>query len=305
MLAYTIRRVLLAIPTLLGISLITFLLVRVSGDPARFVLGDTATDEAVRAFNAEHGLDRPLPEQFIRYNLNVLRGDFGDSLRYREPVLDLFVERIPATLQLGVVAYLFAVLVGVSGGVYAAVRAGSKADKLVRVLVLFGQAVPGFYLGLVLIIFVSVRLGWFPTGGRGGPSHFVLPVITLSSYLIAVILRFTRSMMLDVLHNDYVRTARAKGLKSRIVVWRHALPNALIPLLTVLALQSSVVFSGAVVTETIFSWPGIGRFAVSAIQTRDYPVVQGTVLILTAFVVILNLLVDLAYAFLDPRIKYS
>jgi ABC-type dipeptide/oligopeptide/nickel transport system permease component len=305
MLAYTIRRLLLAIPTLLGISLITFLLVRVSGDPARFVLGDTATPEAIAAFRHDNGLDKPIAEQFLVYNANVLRGDFGDSLRYKEPVLDLFLERVVATLQLGVSAYVVAVVLGVSLGVFSAVRAGSLADKLVRILVLLGQAVPGFYLGLVLIILVSVRLGWFPTGGRGGPSHFVLPTITLSSYLIAVIVRFTRSVMLDVLHNDYVRTARAKGLTDRVVVWRHALPNALIPLLTILALQSSVVFSGAVVTETVFSWPGIGRFAVAAIQTRDYPVVQGTVLILTTFVVLLNILVDLAYAFLDPRIKYS
>jgi ABC-type dipeptide/oligopeptide/nickel transport system permease component len=178
-------------------------------------------------------------------------------------------------------------------------------DKVVRVIVLFGQAIPGFYLGLILIIVVSVRLGWLPTGGRGGITHLILPTITLASYLVAVIVRFTRSTMLDVLHNDYVRTARAKGISNQMVIWRHALPNALIPLLTVLALQSAVVFSGAVVTETVFSWPGIGRFAVSAIQTRDYPVVQGTVLILTTFVVLLNIVVDLAYAFLDPRIKYS
>ncbi len=302
---YAMRRLLLAIPTLLGISLITFLLVRVSGDPARFVLGETATPEAIAQFRQENGLDLPLYEQFVRYNLNVLRGDFGESLRYKQPVVELFAERIQATLELGIAAYLVAVIVGVSTGVFTAVRAGSLSDKLARIMVLFGQAVPGFYLGLVLIIVVSVKLGWLPTGGREGLKHLILPTITLSSYLVAVIVRFTRSVMLDVLHQDYMRTARAKGLREQTAIWRHALPNAMIPLLTILALQSSVVFSGAVVTETVFSWPGIGRFAVAAIQTRDYPVVQGTVLILTSFVVLLNIVVDLAYAWLDPRIRYS
>ena len=305
MLRYTIRRILIAIPTLIGISLITFFLVRVSGDPARFVLGDLATPEAIAQFEQENNLDDPLYLQFVYYLWDVLHGDFGSSLRYNEPVLDLFLERLPATLILGLSAYAVAVIVGVGFGVFTAVKAGTVWDKIVRILVLFGQAVPGFYLGLLLIILVSVRLRLLPTGGRGGIDHLILPTITLSAYLVAVIVRFTRSVMLDVLHNDYVRTARAKGLTDRAVIIRHALPNTLIPLLTVLALQSAVVFSGAVVTETVFSWPGIGRFAVSAIQTRDYPVVQGTVLILTAFVVLLNLLVDLTYAFLDPRIKYS
>ncbi|MBX5443677.1 ABC transporter permease [Sphaerobacter sp.] len=305
MLAYAIRRILIAIPTLIGITLITFLLVRVTGDPARFVLGDTAPPSAIEAFRAEHGLDKPLPVQFVNYLAGVARGDLGTSLRYQQPVLTLFAERLPATIQLGLSAYILALLVGVSVGVYSALRAGSPLDKVIRVSVLFGQAVPGFYLGLVLIIVVAVGLGWLPTGGRGGLSHLVLPTITLASYLVAFSVRFTRSVMLDVLHHDYIRTARAKGVAEGAVIRRHALRNALIPLVTVLALQSSVVFSGAVVTETVFSWPGIGRFALQAISTRDFPVIQGTVLILTAFVVLVNLIVDLAYAYLDPRIRYS
>jgi peptide/nickel transport system permease protein len=305
MLVYTIRRLLTAIPTLIGISLITFLLVRVSGDPARFVLGDTATEEAIAQFRAQHGLDQPLPVQYLSYMAGVVRGDLGTSLRYQEPVWDLFSERILATLELGLAAYAVAIVFGVTIGVYAAVRAGSVGDQIARFFVLFGQAIPGFYLGLVLIILVSVGLGWLPTGGRGGLSHLILPTISLGSFLTALIVRFSRSMMLDVLNQEYIRTARAKGLRDTTVIFRHALRNALIPLITVLALQSSVVFSGAVVTETVFSWPGIGRFAVQAISTRDYPVVQGTVLILTTIVVLLNLVVDLAYAFLDPRISYS
>lgn len=305
MLAYTARRLMLAIPTVIGIALITFLLVRITGDPARFVLGENAPPSAIAAFRADHGLDQPLHVQFLSYLGGMLRGDLGTSLRYQQPVVSLFAERLPATLELGIAAYVLAVVVGVSVGVFAAVRAGSRWDRLVRGAVLFGQAVPGFYLGLLLIIVVSVGLGWFPTGGRGGPANLVLPALTLGSYLVAFTVRFTRSVTLDVLNQDYIRTARAKGLREANVIWRHALRNALIPLLTVLSLQSSVVFSGAVVTETVFSWPGVGRFAMQAILTRDYPVVQGTVVILSIFVVLLNLLVDLAYAYLDPRIRYS
>lgn len=305
MIRYALRRILLAIPTLLGVSLITFLLVRVTGDPARFVLGEQATDDAVASFRAEHGLDAPLWQQFLEYNLGVLRGDLGTSVRYEESVTDLFFERVWATLQLGLSAYVVALVVGVSVGVYAALRAGSVGDKIARFLILFGQAVPAFYLGLLLIIFVAAEVTWLPTGGRGGLLHLILPTITLSTALVAVIVRFTRSAVLDVVNQDYVRTARAKGLSNTSVVTRHVLRNALIPLITVLALQSSVVFSGAIVTETVFSWPGIGRFSVSAIESRDYPVVQGTVLILTSFVVFLNILVDLAYGFIDPRIRYG
>ncbi len=305
MFRYALRRLLLAVPTLFGVSLITFLLVRVTGDPARFVLGEQATDAAVASFRAEHGLDAPLWKQFLDYNWGVVQGDLGTSIRYEEPVVDLFLERVWATLQLGLSAYLLAVVVGVGVGMYSALRAGSIGDRVARVLVLFGQAVPAFYLGLLLIIFVATRVSWLPTGGRGGLNHLLLPTLTLGMALVAVVVRFTRSAVLDVMNQDYVRTARAKGLSGPSVTMHHVLRNALIPLITVLALQSSVVFSGAIVTETVFSWPGIGRFSVGAIESRDFPVVQGTVLILTAFVVLLNIVVDLLYGVLDPRIRYS
>lgn len=305
MASYALRRIILTLPTLIGVSIITFLLVRVSGDPARFVLGDQATDEAITSFRRDHGLDDPLAEQFVRYNLNALRGDLGASVRYNEPVVDLLWERVGATLQLGLAAYAVSVVVGVGAGILAAVRAGKPADRIIRGFALLLQSIPGFYLGLLLIIFVAVRLGWFPTGGRGGISHLVLPTITLSTVFTATIVRFTRSSMLDVLNQDYVRTARAKGLSANVVITRHVLRNALVPLLTLLALQSAVVFSGAVVTETVFSWPGVGRLVVSSIQTRDYPVVQGAVLVLTVCVLLLNIVVDLAYGVIDPRIKLS
>ncbi|HYM91142.1 MAG TPA: ABC transporter permease [bacterium] len=302
---YLVGRGFWAVMTIFGIVLVTFLIVRVTGDPSRFVLGVEATPDVVAEFRAEHGLDRPVWEQFWRYLAASAHGNFGSSLRYKEPVLQLFLERLPATLELGASAYGVAVVVGVVGGVYAAVSAGSPADRTAQVLVLIGQAIPGFYLGLLLILLVSVGLGWFPTGGRGGFSHLVLPTFTLSAYLTALIFRFARSSMLDVLHQDYIRTARAKGIRMVTVIWKHAVRNAMIPLLTVLALQSSVLFSGAVVTETVFSWPGVGRLVVDALLTRDYPLVQATVAVVTTFVVILNLLVDLAYAYLDPRIRYA
>lgn len=301
--AYIIRRLMLAVVTLLGVCLITFLLVRVTGDPAGFVLGEMATPEAYDEFRARHGLDQPLPVQFISFVGGILRGDLGTSVRYNQPVLGMFTERLPATLELGLAAYTLAIIVGVGAGVYSAVRSRSLGDKLIRFLVLLGQAVPGFYLGLVLIITLSLGLRWFPTGGRGGLTHLVLPTITLGAYLVAVIVRFTRSVMLDILPRDFIRTARAKGLSERIVLWRHAFRNAMIPLLTIIGIQSRVIFTGAVVTETVFSWPGIGRFAVQAISTRDFPVVQGTVFIITAMVVLLNLVVDLAYGLVDPRVR--
>lgn len=303
--SYILRRLALAIPTLIGVSLIAFLLVRVSGDPARFVLGDTATEEALQTFRDEHGLNDPFLVQFVRYNTDLLRGDLGVSIRYEIPVSTLFKERIGATLELGLAAYFLSIVVGVPAGVLAALRAGGNGDRAVRSTAFLAQSVPSFYLGLLLMLLVSVKLSLLPTGGRGGPEHLILPTLTLSSVFIATIVRFTRSSVLDVLNQEYVRTARAKGLTYKAVVTRHVLRNALIPLITVLALQSAVVFSGAIVTETIFSWPGMGRLVVSAIQTRDYPVVQGTVIIITTFVILLNILVDIAYGLIDPRVKFG
>lgn len=302
---YILRRLILAIPTLVGVSLITFMLVRFSGDPARFVLGDQATEDAIASFNARHGLDRPLIVQFIDYNWRALQGDLGESVRYNTSVSSLLGERIGATLELGIAAFVLAVIVGVTAGVISALKVGRAPDRITRALVLLLQSVPGFYLGILLIILVSVKLGWLPTGGRGTIRHLILPAITLSTIFIATMVRFTRSSVLDVLNQDYVRTARAKGLRERAVIVRHVLRNALVPLITILALQVAVIFSGAVVTETVFSWPGVGRLVVGAIQTRDYPVVQGTVLFLTSCVVLLNIAVDIAYGVIDPRIKVS
>jgi peptide/nickel transport system permease protein len=300
---YVAWRTALAVLTLLLVSMLVFVITRVTGDPTRFVLGELATEEAVAEFRAEYGLDRPIVAQYASFIAGLFHGHLGSSVRYKEPVERLFLERVPATLALGATAFFLAVVVGVGVGVYSAYRAGSVPDKLARVAVLAGQAVPGFYLGILLIILVAVRLRWFPTGGYDGLRSLVLPALTLSAYLTAVVLRFTRSAMLDVLHNQYIATARAKGLSERAVVLRHALRNVLIPIVTVLGVQSRILLTGAVVTETVFSWPGLGRLTVEAIKTRDFPVIQGSVFIMTVAVVVLNLLIDILYSVLDPRVR--
>lgn len=303
--AYLLRRLLQTIPTLLGVSLIAFLVLRLTGDPAIMVLGEMATEEALATYRAEHGLDAPLHIQYLRYMGDVFTGDFGVSLRYREPVARLLLQRLPATLQLGAAALLFSLVLGIPIGIFSAIRRSGGVDLAVRSLVLLGQAVPGFYLGILLIILFGVRLRWFPTGGRGTPQHLILPTIALGTYLVALVVRFTRSTMLDVLRQDYIRTATAKGLPQRVVVLRHAMKNAMIPLVTVIGLQTAVVFSGAIVTETVFSWPGLGRLVVQAIYARDFPIVQTAILLVATLVIFVNLAIDMIYALLDPRIRYE
>jgi peptide/nickel transport system permease protein len=302
---YIINRFLQTIPTLIGVSIIAFALLRLTGDPARAVLGDMASHEAVEAYREEHGLNDPLIQQYLRFIGDILHGDFGVSLRYNEPVFDLFLERLPPTLELGLAAMALAIVVGVPVGIFSAIRWNTTWDVIIRTLVLFGQAVPGFYLGLLFIIIFSVNLRLLPTGGRGGLKHLIMPSVALSTFLVALIVRFTRSAVLDVLRQDYIRTARAKGLNEKLIIYRHVLKNALIPLITVIGLQIAILFSGAVVTETIFSWPGVGRFAVQAIYARDFPIVQVVILFMAFVIVFINLIVDIAYAYLDPRIRFD
>lgn len=302
---YILRRLLQVIPTIIGISIITFAVLRLTGDPAVMVLGDKATPEALAAYRAEHGLDAPPHIQYLRYMHRALVGDFGVSLRYREPVGKLLLDRLPATLQLGAAAMVLSLVLGTPIGIFSAVRRSGFLDLLIRIMVLIGRAIPGFYLGILLIMLFAVQLGWFPAGGRGGLRHLVLPSIALGTYLVALIVRFTRSSMLDVLRQDYIRTAKAKGLPYSAVILRHALKNAMIPLVTVIGLQTAAILGGAIVTETVFSWPGLGRFTVQAIYARDFPVVQAVVLFVAILVVFINLVVDIIYAFLDPRIHYE
>ena len=302
---YIIRRILQLIPTLIGITLITFVLVRLTGDPAAILLPPDTPQETIDEFRAEYGLDQPIHIQYLRFIGKVVQGDFGKSLRYKEPVLDLFLERIPATVELVVVSMLLAILIGIPIGMISAVKYNTWIDNFLRFWTFLFQAIPSFYLGLMLILLVAVPVKQIPTGGRETWRHLILPSFALASYLVAVFARFTRGSMLDVLTQDFVRTARAKGLSEKSVLWSHVLKNAMIPILTIIGLRFGALLSGAVVIETIFAWPGIGRLMIQAISTRDFPVIQVTVLFVAIVFVVLNLLVDLAYSWLDPRIRYS
>ncbi len=302
---YLLQRAGNTLIVLIGVLAITFFLLRLTGDPVALLLPLDATPEAESALRTSLGLDKPLPVQFGTYLAAISKGDFGRSLRYREPALKLFRDRFPATVELVLASISIAVLLGIPLGILAASARGTRLDSFIMGTALIGQAIPGFYMGLMLILLLSVQLGWLPTGGRGTLAQLVMPTIVLSSYLIALITRMTRSSILETLGQDYARTARAKGLSERVVLFKHALKPALIPVVTLIGLQVGTLFSGAVVTETVFSWPGIGRLAMEAISSRDFPVVQTVVLISAVVFVLMNVLVDIAYAVLDPRIRYD
>jgi peptide/nickel transport system permease protein len=272
------------------------------GDPASVMLGENATPEQVQALQRSLGLDLPLVLQYARFLGHALHGDLGTSIRAQRPALEVVLERLPATLLLTAGAFSFAVLIGMPIGVISAVKRLSLWDHGSMALALLGQSMPGFWLGLVLITVFAVRLRWLPASGMGSLSHVVLPAITLGMFLIGLIIRLTRSSMLDVLGQDYVRTARAKGLAERMVVMQHALMNALIPVVTLVGLQLGLLLGGAVITETVFAWPGVGLATVTAIHQRDYPVVQCAVLVSAVLVLSINWAVDLLYHYLDPRV---
>jgi peptide/nickel transport system permease protein len=303
LLTFLARRLIGALPVLLGVAVVTFFLVRLSGDPTDMVLPPTTPDDVRAEFRARHGLDRPLHEQFAVYLGHLLRGDFGESIRFGQPAGELVWERAGATLELALATLLIALAVGIPAGVAAARARGTAGDALLRVLTLLGQAVPSFYLGVIGIAVFAVYLRWLPSGGRDGIETLILPACTLAVYFFAIIARVTRSCMLDVLNQDYVRTARAKGLPDRLVVWVHALRNAVLPVVTVVGLQVGFLLGGVVVTETVFSWPGVGRLAIQAIYARDFPVVQAVVVVFALAFVLVNLVVDVLYAVLDPRIR--
>jgi peptide/nickel transport system permease protein len=306
MTAYLLRRVLIALPTLLGVVLLVFLMVRLApGDPAVLLAGEFATPETLEAIRARYGLDRSLPEQFFIYMGALLRGDLGESARSRRPVLEELKTYFPNTLELALAAILVAVLTGIPLGILAALRPGSGLDLSVMVLALLGVSMPVFWFGLLAILIFSVELGWFPVAGKGTLAHLVLPAITLGINATALLARMTRGTLLEVLSQDYIRTARAKGLSERVVIFKHALRNALIPVITVVGLEFGTLLSGAVITETIFAWPGLGQLLVGSILARDYPVVQGAVLLVATSFVLINLLVDLLYAAIDPRVRYD
>jgi ABC-type dipeptide/oligopeptide/nickel transport system permease component len=301
-----LRQIVQAAIVLLNVSLVVFALVRiVPGDPARLMLGMEASEDAVQAARTQFGFDRPLYIQYVEFVAGALRGDLGQSVRFRRPVGDLLRESFPATLELALAATGIALVLAVPAGIYAAVHRDGVLDRLLMAGALIGQAMPIFWLGIMLITLFSVRLGWLPTSGRGSLAQLIMPSVTLSTYVMALLARLTRSNMLDVLREHYVRTARAKGLREIIIVHKHALMSAALPIVTVLGLQVGALLSGAVVTETVFNWPGIGTLALRAIQQRDYPVVQGVVLVSAALFVVINGVVDLTYRYLDPRVRLN
>lgn len=302
---YILKRLLQTIPTIIGITIAAFLLVRLTGDPANLMLGPDATQEAVDAFQAKYGLNDPIPVQYWQFVKNTVSGDFGSSLRFDVPVSQLFLQRFPATVELALSSMALALLIGIPAGVVSALKHNTWIDGVVRFLAFIGQAVPGFYLGLMLIVLFAVRLGWLPTGGRGTWQQLVMPTVTLAVFLLALIVRFTRGAVLDALNQAHVVTARAKGLKPWTILRSHILKNSMIPIVTIVGLQVGAVLSGTVVTEVVFNWPGIGRLMVDAIYTRDFPVVQTMVMVVAVIFVTVNLVVDLVYSILDPRIRTS
>jgi len=303
---FLLARLALLVPTLLGVLAVTFLLLYVApGDPVEAMVGERADSATMASLRAKLHLDDPVPLQFVRYLGGVLRGDLGTSYITRRPILDDLLHRFPATLQLAGAAMLFAAVMGISAGVYGAWRPGSWPDRLGTLGAYLGVSFPVYWVGLLLIMVFAVTLRWLPPSGARGPVYLVLPALALGMRSVAVLSRMTRAAMLEVLHSDFVRTARAKGLGEGRVVLRHAFRNALLPVVTVLGLDFGSYLTGSILTETIFSWPGVGRYVLTAIDKRDLPAIQGSILFLSVIFVLVNLMTDIVYARVDPRIEYD
>jgi peptide/nickel transport system permease protein len=304
MVGYIARRLLQSLLVLLGVSVIVFGLLHLTGDPTRLLLPLEAREEDVRQLRALLGLDDPLWVQYVRFLSRAVRGDFGLSFKHQLPALSLIVQTLPATLELTAAGLALALAVAVPAGILAALRRNSVLDAICSIGVLMGQAMPVYWLGLLLIMVFAVGLGWFPAAGRDGLRSLALPATALGAFSMARIARMARSGMLEVLAQDYVRTARAAGLRAFVVTYKYALKNAAVPLVTIVGLEFGILLGGAVITETIFAWPGVGRLAVDAIFSRDYPLVQAIVAVLATLFVLINLVVDVIYTYLDPRIVY-
>jgi peptide/nickel transport system permease protein len=303
---YLLKRIIQAIITVFLMSIIVFLLGRLSGDPVPLLLGDLATKEEVQLIKKDLGLDKPVPVQYAIFLEKALQGDLGRSIRgQRRPVLEMVTERIPASFQLAVAAAFLSIIIGIPLGVISAVRRGSFLDTAGRILAMLGQSMPAFWVGIVLMYVISVQFRWLPTSGYGSFKQLILPAVALSGLSLAGIVRLTRSSMLDVLGSEYVKLARIKGLSERMVIWKHAFSNSLIPVLTFTGTVLTGLMTGVVVIETIFAWPGLGRLAWEAVSTRDFPTIQAVVLFMTLLFITSNLVVDILYAYVDPRIRYT
>jgi peptide/nickel transport system permease protein len=300
---FLLRRLLQSLVVLFGVSFVVFAILHLTGDPALVLLPPDASPEDVRRFREVMGFNDPFFVQYGRFLKGALQGDFGQSVRHGEPAFGLVLERMPATFELAGAALALALCLAIPAGIVSAVRRNTALDYLATVVALFGQSLPTFWLGIMLILLFSVQFHLLPSSGRGTLEHLILPAVTLGLFTTARITRLTRSGMLEVLNQDYIRTARAKGVSDPPVVWKHALKNAAIPIVTIVGIELGTLLGGSVITETIFAWPGVGRLSVQAIANRDYPVVQAAVFLLASTFVLVNLLVDVVYTYLDPRIR--
>ncbi|GEN82481.1 glutathione ABC transporter permease [Sporosarcina luteola] len=305
MIKFLLKRVLEFIPVLLIISFIVFSLVFVAGNPVALMLPEDASQEDIERLTVALGLDQPFIVQYGKYMLDLVQGDFGKSFRYNTDALPLVLERLPATLELAAASMIIAIIIAIPLGVWSATRKNSSLDLLATGGAVIGKAMPNFWLGIMLILLFSVTLGWFPVSGRGTIAHLILPAITLGTGVAAEMTRLIRSSMVEILSQDYVRTAKSKGLRNFFVVYKHAFRNSLIPVVTITALQTSTLVGGALITETVFSWPGLGQLLIQAVNTRDMAIVQASVFTIAILVIFMNLLADVVYRILDPRIKYS
>jgi ABC-type dipeptide/oligopeptide/nickel transport system permease component len=301
---YIFKRLWHTVYVIVGISIIAFFFIHLSGDPVMLMLPGDATEAEVEELREKLGFNDALVVQYGRFAANAIRGDFGESLYYHVPAMELILERLPASLELAVAAMIVALVVAIPLGVLSAVKRGSLIDTGSMLCALFGLSMPHFWFGIMLVLLFSVTLEWLPTSGRGTLAQLIMPSLALGMSLMAMFARLTRSVMLEILGRDYIRTARAKGLKEWVVINKHALKNAMIPLVTVAGMQFGFLIGGTVIIETVFAWPGVGRLVVQSIFNRDYPLVQATVLVLAVIFVLANLIVDLLYVYLDPRISY-
>jgi ABC-type dipeptide/oligopeptide/nickel transport system permease component len=303
---FLVRRLLLTIPVLIGVATLVFSLIHlVPGDPVQSMLGESASPEDIAEMRGRLGLDRPLVTQYVSFLKGVGTGNLGTSLRTNQPVTAAIAERLPATFELAFAAMLVAIAIAIPLGIVAAVGAGTHVDHAATTLALLGISIPNFWLGPLLAIVFSVTLGWLPVSGRGTPAHLILPAITLGAPLAAVLARMTRASVIEELRELYVLAARARGVSRVRAVLKHAFRNSLIPIVTVIGLQFGAVLTGAVITETIFAWPGVGRLLIQSISFRDYPLVQGCILLIAVTYVAMNLVTDLVYGLLDPRIRFE
>jgi len=302
---YILRRFFHSIFMILGITIVIFVITNVVGDPVALLLDPMSTREDFERLRKQLGLDRPLHAQYLQFLQNAVQGDFGKSLQSKDPAMSLVLEHLPATIELTLASMLVMLTVALPVGIYSAARPYTLGDTLAKFFALLGQATPNFWLGIMLILLFGVKLKWLPISGRGGIENLILPALTHGVFGMAAVTRLTRSAMLDVLDRDYIRTARIKGLSETRVIFKHAFRNALIPVITYVALLFAALLGGSVITETIFAWPGIGRLAVHAITTNDFPVVQAVVFLASLVFISANLLVDILYCWIDPRISYE